>query len=1150
MKKTVCALLWGLLAVNLLPAGNGDFTLQVKNDGALQVSFRGQEVINGSFFRRNGEAVFTAGQLKRSAVPAADGSTVYNVWLDSKDHRFRQEAVISADGKRVEFSVQFDYQAGQWTDDTFEYSFKVNKNFMGQKNFTARQGRASAVKEFTGTLPMQLNGMFPQRVRMMALEHPVGGLIFDFDPHGAPAGYDVGSMRGLWDLRGSRDGSGDFEFFIARPIPHFGFNTTAKVVLTAGGMKEYNRYHARKSYAYNDILPAQKLYSFGAAQVGKRYTVMDLKKSDGKGDGWLDPADGRVFTNNEPGAFYSAVGGSRKARFYLGGLEPGFYFITANIGNRCGRQNNTLLKVNGQVLVDNVSVEKNRGTSITRVFKLEKGSAEITLEGDWQLSGLGVQQLMSLYEDFSLERGFWYTEGFEPGVIMSSEEFKTPAQFNIGRCDFTLPELDEPFAPKPLEYAVEMPAQPEKMDWRYNAVIGDMGPANQGSFREFDAPGLVEKRLDEMKKDRINMVIVNGLLSRHTYPAQQGHVQSMIKRMAQAGHERGMKLFDHIDYTLLWNRVAGFRVAAKDAAYLARELSTMLPTTDYCPNQPQRNAAFRKYLLGYILDTNIDGMMIDEVCYPGFDFCGCGVCREEFFRDTAVHYPVNELAGDLPPSRHKASGTELDKLFRTWRAKQVGDWWVDTRRAIQQSRGDFSFFCYTTHYGLTDGWAYNRGGADLLQVGRAVDFLGTEIMSRNVWAASRAVSVLRKCKNMYRLEYGGPIFGLVYSLNSWDVSYYGWAMNNMNAQVTWAAPLHCPAGKSNYYEFGDRNMDLKNAVNYADTAFIFSSQSRNNGILMNYMQESFGTAQVLDAMHVSFDIISDISLTAQRLGNYKLVFAPACGAISDEQVELLKNYVRNGGHLVISGHTGCANALGVARSQWPFADMLGFERNWRGVTVREFAFNGKKNQQPVNRVFGFLPKGNVPAQPSPVEFTVGNKTYAGIYQQKYGKGTVYCLPFAAGQAVFMPEVSAAKKMNFKHDQALEAAFRSLLQLAIDQADAGVWQCSAPDKVHTSLYKIKNSNLLYAHFLNGSGSNFSYGDTIPVGVPEGGFPQLKEDITFELKDRVITRAEAASPDFEGWKELRVEAVKAINGSRITLPKELLKVYTIVKLTAAE
>ena len=113
MKKTICALLLGLLAVNLLPADNGDFTLQVKNDGALQVSFRGQEVINGSFFRRNGEAVFTAGQLKRSTVSAADGSTVYNVWLDSKDHRFRQEAVISADGKRVEFSVQFDYVVGK-----------------------------------------------------------------------------------------------------------------------------------------------------------------------------------------------------------------------------------------------------------------------------------------------------------------------------------------------------------------------------------------------------------------------------------------------------------------------------------------------------------------------------------------------------------------------------------------------------------------------------------------------------------------------------------------------------------------------------------------------------------------------------------------------------------------------------------------------------------------------------------------------------------------------------------------------------------------------------------------------------------------------------------------------------------------------------
>ena len=120
-----------------------------------------------------------------------------------------------------------------------------------------------------------------------------------------------------------------------------------------------------------------------------------------------------------------------------------------------------------------------------------------------------------------------------------------------------------------------------------------------------------------------------------------------------------------------------------------------------------------------------------------------------------------------------------------------------------------------------------------------------------------------------------------------------------------------------------------------------------------------------------------------------------------------------------------------------------------------------------------------------------------------------------------------------------------MQSLLDQAQAGVWQCDAPGKVHTTLYSIKNSKLMYAHFLNATGSNLAHGEVITVGVPENGFPPLKKDITFTVKNIRIVSAEAASPDFEGWKTLKF--ANTADGATITLPGELLKVYTIVKIT---
>ena len=65
---------------------------------------------------------------------------------------------------------------------------------------------------------------------------------------------------------------------------------------------------------------------------------------------------------------------------------------------------------------------------------------------------------------------------------------------------------------------------------------------------------------------------------------------------------------------------------------------------------------------------------------------------------------------------------------------------------------------------------------------KSKDFLGTEIMSRDVWDDYRYNFTSRNMYNSLRETYGSPIFGLVYPDGVLNYAIFGWACNNMFGQ--------------------------------------------------------------------------------------------------------------------------------------------------------------------------------------------------------------------------------------------------------------------------------------------------------------------------------------------------------------------------------
>ena len=1147
MNKLLLTLL--LLCTFIVNARAGDFTLSAKN-GSFTVMFNGKELISSSNFYIDGQPIFRPGELLAEKQTLKDGSTAFNIISKDPARRFRQEGVISADGSKVELNMQFEYQAyspaaGKAINYTLALPFERFKNLP----FAAIHGRNMRPKNQKGIISPALQGNLTDgKARMLTVKMPEGDLLFDFSPAGVCnfSGGTGNTCIGMWQVARLKNSPNSLSFNAGYNVPLWGGGLASKLIITRGDSKSYRTRHPRVKYSYYDSMPAQRLYSFGAEKVGKRYTKLDLT-AQGTSAYWLKPGNAKKLTGKHPGAFYSTVAGNKPALLKVKNLQPGYYFITAGIGNFEGKSNKSTIKVNGILLEKDITVKPQQAASITKVFKLENGSADIEFSGNWQISTLGFQLLTNFYEDYTFHRGFWVTDALEPLVMYKNVHYATEPKFVAGRTDVVMPDPSKAAKPvKSLVYSVKQPsAEAQKnMTWRYTARVTQLGPNNNGTFNEFNAPGLVERRLKELAQQKFNTVIVSGLLSRHTYPRHLDRVRTMLKRMAENAHKYNLKIYDHIDYTLLWNMDSGFRVASENPQWLTRELDTLLPSTDFCVNNHDRNQAFRKYLKEYIKDTGLDGMMIDEVCFVGNNFCGCGDCRNDFTSDTDQMWPLNELAKDQISAQSTAANTPLAKTFRAWRRKRVGDWWVELRKSLAKDFPQFGFLCYSTHYGLTSNHATNSLGADLVQIARAVDFIGTEIMPRNIWANYRPIFAYRKAQNMLRNAFGLPIYGQIYAPGGWDVAYFGWGIMNMNSQVYWAEPaMKCPPGKSNYYAFADRNMDIGKAENCADVVLLFSSQGRDNGLMMNYKNELFGMAQTLGDMHVNYDIICDTMLSAAALEKYKVLFVGTSAPLSDKQIAIIRKFAADGGHVILGPIAALADEYGNMRKKWPFEELFKFHPSNKLSKVKMLALDNGATVQPTQIITAYLPHPRNMKMPSaPVNMVWGKTRIPAIFSKNYGKGKIKFMPLCIGSNLRQEELMVGLKVNFELDKATSTACKHLWKSILKDAQAGTWECNAPEKVPATLYK--HGGYYYAHFLNATGVNLKVGDVIQFAIPDNAFPALKEDITFTLPGKKLTTAEAASPDFDGWKQLKV-SVKD-NSTTVTLPKELLKVYTLVRI----
>ncbi|MBE6368931.1 MAG: hypothetical protein E7056_02075 [Lentisphaerae bacterium] len=1140
MKKIFTAGAFLLLGSAVSYLCGGEFEL--KESGAI--FSRQQPLISSSSFTMGSTELLEGkkGDIKR----LDDGSIVFNRF--SKERvPFREEIVVNGDGSEVEITfsmrVESDHEAVAGKKPLI-YAVKLPWNIFENKKYHGVTGRVSSPKEISGECSKDFaSGYKNMRTIVVGSDSKKDGLVLDFNPVGyadAISDYSGNCVRGIWSV--TRKGNEIHCTIGITPDP-YGAEFTGKLKIVRGDFATYRSRHALTRFSWGDSYLPQYLFSFGPGKAADHYTAVRAEAfSDSKKYGWISNKSAVPAAGAPEGAFYSALQG-KDGKFRIAGMNPGLYIVTIGSGNYAGKSNKFTARVNGELFLQNESVKAGNAVTASGAVWV-KDKLDVELSGDYLISTLGVQMLLADAEDVNVRRDFYRTRGFEPSVVFRNGLYNIPARFSAAREEFFLPEPGKEAAGAYREPARRVQVLDTKKypaaDWRYGAIISNFGPNNSGTLGEYPDDKELDKHLKFLKDNNSSVVISNGMLSRHTYYAHLDRAEKAVKRLTERAHKQGLRVMDHQDLTLLWNIDAGFRAAAENISQLQRMNINQLPSPYFCFTNKAFREHYFEYIKNFVRNTNVDSMMLDEVMF--FQYCcTCAACREEFHKDTNWYIPVNEMDKSLNDNGHP-----LRRAFLNWRKVQVGNFFADLRKAIDEVKPDFSLVAYTTHYGYYSNYASFGNGSDLIEIARGADFLGTEITTRNQWRGARAVFALRKAKNLLRNAYNVPVWTLCgTNSTSYEVLYTAWAMSNMNGQSTWVNDDSRPKpGQGDFFALKE-NMDLKNAESAAQVALLFSARGRDWGRGLSSTSEILGTGQVLDTVHVPYDYIGEMNLNARQLAKYKVLMLGSCSALTDEEVAAIKEFMKNGGWVYANTTVGWEDGLGVRRKEWAFADVCDFDMKYSfnrpdsvidPVSGKTVSFRSKLYNVPVS---------GVKDKSSRLWL---KKDQPMILERNYGKGKFIYQTASMGLHLCAGEGYVSKKWEFEPDTALEGVFSNMMLAIVNEASAGRWQTNLPAGVLTTLYK--NGNRWSIHLLNTRNNLLPKGEIVTYGVPADAFPPLEKDAVitlFDLED--VKQVRAVSPDFAGARNLEFKK-NSTGGITLTLPVELLKVYTIIHIDCGE
>ena len=660
------------------------------------------------------------------------------------------------------------------------------------------------------------------------------------------------------------------------------------------------------------------------------------------------------------------------------------------------------------------------------------------------------------------------------------------------------------------------------------------GASSSGNLNDIRKPELAAKRARDVKAGGANVVITSGLQNRLNYLKYADEIAERQRIVADACHAQGLKVFDHLDFTIFWQ--SAYPLVFEHPEWAQRELRDGTPGRWLCLSQPAYREFYAQYL-EKLVRAGIDGFMLDEISFHDQikTYCGCEHCRANFEKETG--YRMSEFWDEEVINNRDHP---LWQLWWHWQKKAIVEFKSFLLKRLQKINPDAILLAYNTSI-----YRLSTRVSDMQEQAR-VCFVGTE-GTDTVYPGYANFYSQHRILSAFARKYGRPSWAHFAAESDEQFEFSGYHAAITNSGL-WA---HL-RGLTDLYNWEHWPEAHQWGEPVGDIAVVAASPSRDQNYTRAALHSAAvaGWCQAFGVSGVQFDIVPGLYAQLPDLEKFKAIVLPCTPSMPPRLIELIDRFVQDGGAAIVTGIPGRYDQLGNPLGDDALLKRLGFRSIRDTDTVRyireEFkggqnrllkfssnALPGLESQMKLPDSYRFDPMIDAGRQQE-VMATFQDGAPAIVSLEK-GKGRYIYFAFTPGQTVHQPRMFK----NTVWEDYLQPDLVSLMNRVAGEATRGQDRIRVEGEgILSAAYR--SGSRLWVRLLNVSGVNLKPGNR--VGTLEPSYPRLSE-IKIHLKKPGASQATLMSPGLR--KPMVLKAATSGTEDVFTLPAGAFQRFAFVR-----
>lgn len=462
-----------------------------------------------------------------------------------------------------------------------------------------------------------------------------------------------------------------------------------------------------------------------------------------------------------------------------------------------------------------------------------------------------------------------------------------------------------------------------------------------------------------MEKSACNTLVVNagGIVDFFQNPLPAANINSfmgrrdILKEITEACHAAGIRVIGRIDFRGVEEKI--YRQFpdwfSEDNAQQPVQLNYTRPQLyAACYNGYYRNAHAEEFIKYLMKHYTLDGIWHNSIGIAGI--CYCRHCKQSFKLAT----------GSDIPSVSTSSEAELNR-YMEWKSG-AADQHMDRMKKTVKSFGEDKVYTAEV-FSMFEAGGRIHSGIDLYNARDHFDFLvSVAFLTENTEDIhyadlAYANTIIKFLKSMSPekeaiILYGGNgtshryVMDPPVDLNVWLWEALASGGRFWNCSFTGPHPGDTHDRRNAFhhveaYQFvKDHEKLLTQHAPVANIGIYYSRPTRL--FYRNQSQDGDrfdaslkGMERILIENHILYDFIPDHQVSKDRLNKYHVVILPNVKCLSDKEIELLKNYVGDGGSILATFETSLFDVDGSKRKDFGLAELFGCQFTGEKINTKK-----------------------------------------------------------------------------------------------------------------------------------------------------------------------------------------------------------------------